>query len=187
MTKIEVLLPYEPLVNNGAKARFAAIVQPYFDVFEYGSGKSTIWFAQHCRHVVSVENDVRWFSAVRAKLDELGLVADMRLVPFDDKKRGVKDKAAEYVAVIEAFPDECFDLVFVDGKARPWCIRDARVKVKPGGWMVLDDLAHPPVKASLYMLDDWLFTGSHSGTVHGAADGLPRRNTTGFWQKERAE
>jgi len=181
--KVKVLPPYTPLVNDGALARFAATVQPHFDVFEFGSGKSTVWFAQHCHHLVSVENDVDWFKAVRAKLDELGLSADTRLVAFDDSKRGVKDRAAEYVAVIEAFPDECFDLVFVDGKARPWCIRDARVKVKPGGWMVLDDLQYAPVKSALHLLDGWLLTGSHSGVVHGAWDGLPRRNTTGFWQR----
>jgi len=183
--KIEVFPPYTPLVNDGALARFEAIVQPHFDVFEFGSGKSTIWFAQHCHHVVSVENNVQWFQAVRAKLDELELAADTRLVPFDASSRGqgAKEAAVEYVAVIEAFPDECFDLVFVDGQARAWCIRDARIKVKPGGWMVVDDLQFKRVKDALHLLDGWLLAGSYGGIVHGAIDGHPRRNTTGFWQK----
>lgn len=30
-------------------------------VFEFGAGTSTVWFAAHCREVVSIENNAEWF------------------------------------------------------------------------------------------------------------------------------
>jgi len=179
---IEVLPPYTPLVNDQAVAFFESIVTPLSTVFEYGAGKSTIWFAGHARHVTSVENNPQWFTAVCVKLDELGLDADLHLVEFDDRLRDQKALAKIYVAVIDTFPDESLDVVFVDGKARPWCIRDARAKVRPGGWLVADDITWHPVKSALHLLDGWRET-RFRGVVHGAIDGLPRTNTTGFYQK----
>lgn len=49
-------------------------------VFEYGSGGSTIFFAQRCRRVISVEDDSEWAAAVRERLDELRLTnVDLQL------------------------------------------------------------------------------------------------------------
>jgi hypothetical protein len=42
-------------------------------VLEYGSGGSTIFFAQRCKRVISVEDDPAWYAAVHARLDALGL------------------------------------------------------------------------------------------------------------------
>ena len=180
--QIEVYPPYTPLVNAQSIAFFEEIVRPHFVVFEYGSGKSTIWFAQHCDCVISVENDARWFEDVGAKLRELDLWAECWLIEFDDKQRGVKAKAEEYSAIITHYPDESFDLVYVDGKARPLCIRDARAKVKPGGWLVADDLSYNPVARALHFLDGWGCT-KFRGRVDGAIDGNPRNNVTGFFRK----
>ena len=33
-----------------------------FSVFEYGSGNSTIWYAQRVKEIISVENDEDWFN-----------------------------------------------------------------------------------------------------------------------------
>ena len=184
--QIEVLPPYLPLVNAQAQARFAEIVQPGFVVFEYGSGKSTIWFAQHCERIISIENSPRWFEAVGAKLNELDLwepvYITQYLVEFDDKQRGTKAKAEEYAAVITRYPDNRFDLVYIDGKARPLCIRDARAKVKSGGWLVADDTHWKPVKDALWLLDGWE-AEYYRGRVDGAIDGNPRNNATGFFRK----
>src|SRR3984885_13537361 len=33
-------------------------------VFEFGSGMSTLWFAERCREVVSVESNPEWYSSI---------------------------------------------------------------------------------------------------------------------------
>ena len=182
MIEIDVLPPYTPLVNAGAVAFFEQIVRPDFVVCEFGSGKSTIWFARHCASVVSVENDPRWFEAVGAKLRELDLCAERYLMEHNQADKKMMHKSREYVSIIDHYPDDHFDLVFVDGAARPWCIRDARAKVKPGGWLVADDLGFGYVKRALWMLDGWECT-KISGRVDGAIDGKPRTGTTGFFRK----
>jgi len=180
--QIEVLPPYTPLVNDRAVAFFEEIVRPDFVVCEFGSGKSTIWFARHCASVVSIENDPRWFEAVGAKLREVDLWAECWLVEHDQADKKMMHKSREYVGIIEHYPDDHFDLVFVDGAARPWCIRDARAKIKPGGWLVADDLGYNPVARALHFLDGWECT-KFRGRVDGAIDGNPRNNTTGFFRK----
>ncbi len=45
----------------------------------------------------------------------------------------------EYVDAITTFPDETFDLVVVDGRARVECGRRAMDKVTRGGMLLLDD------------------------------------------------
>jgi len=183
--KIEVLPPYEVMINDEARAQLTEIVQPHFNVFEYGSGKSTIWFAENCNSIVSVERNIGWYEAVWLKLYQMDLTAYLILRPFVDKERLATPKTIGVATIINAFPNEYFDLVFVDGAARPHCNRWARAKVKRGGWMVIDDLQFPYVKKSLHWMDDagFTFEGKYCGIVHGAINGRPRINTTGFWRK----
>ena len=44
-----------------------------------------------------------------------------------------------YASDISHFPDRHFDLVIVDGRARPSCIWQSLAKVKPGGYLLVDN------------------------------------------------
>ena len=131
-------------------------------VFEYGSGGSTIYFAQRVREVVSVEHEPSWHSRVRAELAHrrLANVCYELIEPTVDagfKRDGIADPSAyvsdderyvgktfkSYAQAIRAFPDGYFDLVVVDGRARPSCILNARDKVRPGGVLLLDQSERP--------------------------------------------
>jgi predicted O-methyltransferase YrrM len=46
---------------------------------------------------------------------------------------------ALYVKQIDEFPDEYFDIILIDGRARPSCIKRSVSKVKPGGLLILDN------------------------------------------------
>lgn len=131
-------------------------------VFEYGSGGSTIYFAQRVREVVSIEHEPSWYSRVRAELAHRQL-ANVRydlLEPELDagfKRDGIADPSAyvsddeqyagktfkSYAQAIRSFPDNYFDLVVVDGRARPSCILNARDKVRLGGILLLDQSERP--------------------------------------------
>jgi hypothetical protein len=124
-------------------------------VFEYGSGGSTLYWLRRGASLVSVEHDPRWHARVAALLPA-GAPVDYRLVepepappgPLDPADPGACRSAAagyaglafrRYAEQIAAFPDGHFDLVLVDGRARPACLARAAPKVRPGGALVLDN------------------------------------------------
>jgi predicted O-methyltransferase YrrM len=118
-------------------------------VFEYGSGGSTVFFTRRAAHLVSVEHDRGWFERVERRLREAGISnctqllrppeegTDERFESTDPSFAGMHFGA--YVRTIDDFEDEFFDLVLVDGRARPACAERAVAKVKSGGHLLLDD------------------------------------------------
>lgn len=53
-------------------------------IVEYGSGGSTVFFAQHAKKVLAFEDDADWANAVKSKLDEKNLTnAEVRNVAID--------------------------------------------------------------------------------------------------------
>jgi hypothetical protein len=127
-------------------------LEPGWRVFEYSSGGSTLFFLDHGVDLVSVEHDPIWYQSVRAKLSEQGVKSgcDYRLVrsttsetrPPTCPSRRCGDPSAdfaEYTRTIDEFPDETFDLVCIDGRARVECTRHAMRKVKRHGFIVLDN------------------------------------------------
>ncbi len=130
--------------------------RPCVRVFEYGSGGSTGFWLKHGATCVSVEHDAKWHERVQQRFggrDDL----DYRLVepvprtsseasdPTDPAAYGTGDLAwrghsfETYVSQIDEFPDGFFDIVLVDGRARPSCIMHALPKLSEGGILVLDN------------------------------------------------
>jgi len=168
--------PFKPLLNDKAIEFLESIVQPYWLVFEYGSGSSTMWFGERVRWIWSVESNLQWYEAIR----DIDVKCNAGITHHPATKQ---EESEKYAGLICDFMNDSFDLVFVDGDARPLCIRDARAKVKPGGWMLVDDVQWNPVKNALHLLDEWEKVATSKGLVFGSADGLPRMNTTAFYRK----
>ena len=126
-------------------------------VFEYGSGGSTVFFAQRVKKVISVEHNPEWYQVVKETLNELKIFnveynlkepekaereadcCDPRSYSSGFQNKFDRMSFREYVKVIDNYPDEYFDLVLVDGRARPYCIMHAYKKVKHGGIILLDN------------------------------------------------
>ena len=125
-------------------------------VFEYGSGGSTCyWLRKGATHVVSVEHDPQWFATTQR--NAASPAVELRLIEPEPDPAAVEDDPADpaafvsddarfrahrftrYVQQIDGFPDSFFDVVLVDGRARPSCIVHAAPKVKPGGMLVVDN------------------------------------------------
>ncbi len=67
-----------------------------------------------------------------------GDIADPTCYLSDDPNfRGCTFRA--YASQIDIFPDSYFDLVLIDGRARPSCIMHSAPKVRSGGMLVLDN------------------------------------------------
>lgn len=130
-------------------------------VFEWGSGGSTVMFLKNgVSRLVSIEHHPGWHVHIRdkvAKYNPIGAL-DYRLIPYEPGEIG-PDKAdpahyksgstelgpVNFRAYCSAIDNETpFDLVLVDGMARASCLAHAAAKVKPGGWLVLDNTGDRP-------------------------------------------
>ena len=115
-------------------------------VFEFGGGGSTAWFSDHAASVTTVEHDPEWYGMLDA---ELGHAANVTLIhrPPDPDFDG-------YVHAIDAYADQSFDVVVVDGRQRVRCFERAIGKVRPGGLLLLDDVERAWYKKA-FTLVDW--------------------------------
>lgn len=98
------------------------------NVFEYGSGNSTLWFQSRVASVVSIEHDEEWFEIVEKKLKNLSNV-----------KYHLKDlSSGAYSSVILDFENE-FDVVVIDGRDRINCAKNALEALKETGVIIWDN------------------------------------------------
>jgi predicted O-methyltransferase YrrM len=117
--------------------------------FEYGSGGSTLFLCQRIRALVTVEHDPKWAALVSERLRARGTenVTLQVRPPNADGSDGPRSTGVEYtgmtfrdyVSSIDAYPDDSFDFAFIDGRARVGCFEHAKSKVRPGGFILLDN------------------------------------------------
>jgi hypothetical protein len=139
-------------------------------VFEYGAGGSTIFFADRGCSVESVEHDKEWYDLVKEKLRRNKKVH----MHFKPPQASAKPPAAyrssrytehhfkQYVQAINPFGDETFDLVLVDGRARVGSAQAAIPKIKPSGFLMLDNSEradYGPIFKELQGWKRWDFYG----------------------------
>ena len=111
------------------------------DVFEYGSGGSTIFFANRCQSVVSIENNLFWFKELKHKIDESGFL-NIRLQYIEYNFHYSHDfENSEY---LNSIPEKKFDIIVIDcaeesNPVRPLCFYHAQTKIKKGGIIIVDD------------------------------------------------
>jgi hypothetical protein len=145
-------------------------------IFEYGSGGSTLFFSQRCAEVISVEHHREWYHRVNEHCTRNGIgnVRYFLVEPETDPRFNDKHKAdpghyisddaeskgkhfRRYATSIDAYADESFHVVIVDGRARPSCCAHALPKVKPGGMLVFDNVETEYYGDAVRMLtpDEW--------------------------------
>ena len=105
---------------------------------EWGSGRSTLWFAQRVAHLTSIEHNDRWYKRVKKMLCEKGADnVDLLYAPLEAGEGGLP----EYVRVAAEKPKASLDFVLVDGRLRDQCAEVALQLLKPGGMLLIDDAA----------------------------------------------
>ena len=116
-----------PWVTYPSLAFLGERVKKDFVVFEYGSGNSTLWWAQRSSSVISCEHDSAWYAQVLPRIPnnvELNHVA--------------LEYGGAYSGLIKQYTNK-FDVVFIDGRDRVNCVRNALDALKPDGVLILDN------------------------------------------------
>lgn len=178
----ERLNPGNPWLTRSAVQMLDSWLKAADVGLEFGSGRSTIWFASRVRNLISVEDDPKWFAIVKGRLHEQGLLhkVDYRLC---------EDPSA-YAAVPGSLPERSLDFCLVDGSHRDRCALSSLPKLKCGGLLVVDNAnwllpsrsRSPGSRRNDCETEGWLqFTGLVSDwrciwTSNGVSD-------TAFWIK----
>jgi predicted O-methyltransferase YrrM len=95
---------------------------------------STLWFAKRASFVFSVESNPEWYERVNAVLVRKRL-GNVRL----ELRSG---SCTQYVDVA-GLEDASFDLALIDGDCRDKCVEPCLQKIKPGGYIYLDNTDQP--------------------------------------------
>jgi len=134
------------------------IVRQDMCVFEYGSGGSTMFWISSVQELISVEHDLSWYRNMKERLDKQPSRNFQYILaePIPDLQFGEKQfenpddfissgpeyagkNFEQYARSIDAFPDNYFDIIIVDGRARPSCIKQGIPKLKKNGWLIINN------------------------------------------------
>src|ERR1017187_6956786 len=101
-----------------AAVRFLDLwLKPTDEVFEWGSGRSTLWIARRVHSIASGETDSEWFRKLRSIVQRESLPnVDLKFFSSNPAHDGVRD----YVSFIAAAGGP-FDLIIVDSLYRDNC------------------------------------------------------------------
>jgi predicted O-methyltransferase YrrM len=151
MQRLSRSQPTTPWIASPAVAFLNDSINGTWNIFEFGSGASTAWYARRAGNVESVENNAEWHRQVSQQLADSG-VTNCLLTWLDSSE--------EFPGYLERFDNDSFDLIVVDGH-EPWpghrleCLKVARTKVKPGGLILLDDSDRPEYRGADELVPGW--------------------------------
>lgn len=145
--------------------------------FEYGSGASTVWLANRCGEVHSVEHDAGFATVMRRVLDDARLLDRVQLLEVHPTQSAApavtSGRPGEASLDYRAYADSIeragglFDVICVDGRARVACLERAVDHLAPGGVIVFDDSQRPRYAAGLAR------TGLRTRRIWGWVPSLP--------------
>ncbi len=95
------------------------------DIFEYGAGNSSLFWAKKARSVISIESDKEWYVSLKSKMD-----SNQILLLFEEEQ--------EYVNSIFKGQKK-YDVIVIDGVHRLSCAEVAVQCLAPGGLIILDN------------------------------------------------
>lgn len=120
-----------PWLSFGSIIALESIVNKDYKVLEFGSGGSTVFWAERCKNVKSFETDPGWFEKV---------------VRRTKGYKNVEINLANETGILDAIkkePDNYYDVVLVDSypkhARRLLLANEAVPKIKLNGWLVIDN------------------------------------------------
>ena len=166
------------------------------ECFEWGSGMSTLVFprlAGRLQSWTSIEHNKEWFEFISRKNQEPKVTLELVLPDNQDFKihdgkskvlvEGSYDDFRTYVDYPRTL-NRLFDFIFIDGRARRFCLRTAFDLIKDNGVVVVHDANRddyfvdlPPFK-SVLKLNDYrkrrklggIWVGRKAGSIDGVLD-----------------
>ena len=124
--------PKQPWISYRAIKKIDQIMQPNWNVIEFGSGTSTAWIAKRCSSLYSIEDNEEWFHYVSNKLNETNININYELRTIDN------------YSDLSNVEDFSLDFALIDGVNRGDCMLEVINKIKKGGYIYLDNTDKHP-------------------------------------------
>ncbi|AWH73730.1 hypothetical protein DCS32_06025 [Dokdonia sp. Dokd-P16] len=103
---------------------------------EFGSGRSTVWYAKRLKSLISIEDHQDWFKQVNDDLKN----SDIDNISYLFKP-SIMDSEGNipYIELMDSIEESSVDIIVVDGKHRDTLALKAIDKLASGGYLLLDD------------------------------------------------
>ena len=124
-------------------------------VVEFGAGGSSIFFLTRGVRLTSIEHDEKWIKNVRKNVTrKLQKNWDYHLIKPDNEITNIPSPES-YLSPLDQLSDSSIDLFLIDGRHRVKSIKRAMDKIKPGGYLILDNCDRPEYSKSFELLSNW--------------------------------
>jgi hypothetical protein len=169
----KLLFPNSPYYTPGAVRALKKLLHQNIKMFEYGCGKSSIWYAKQVQEYIAVEHEKSWYEQISEKIRELNLSnCTLLYIPLNEENNKFNwrtdwspykqlpripknPKFLDYIRSISKFPDKYFNFIVIDGRERVHCLMEALPKLKDNGYILFDDTNRPRYKEIFQILKDW--------------------------------
>lgn len=139
------------------------------DIFEFGCGASTLFFAKRVRKVCGLETSAKWLEITKKMLKE----EDFDNVEITLMEDGFDNHAYEHFAKNVGSK---FDFIIVDSLKRFKCVQNSISALKPNGIIILDDSERKSYRKMFEFLAE---NGFQTKSFEGIAPGqIKPKNTT---------
>lgn len=118
--------PPAPCIVYGAQKTLNLIIKKDMRVVEFGSGQSTLWYAQRCKEIISHETTDKWYRKITKQLSDANC-KNAELVMWDGK------------SIMEKIKIPPPDLIIIDGISRNICVEYAIEVASDSTWVYLDN------------------------------------------------
>jgi predicted O-methyltransferase YrrM len=163
--------PNRPWTTPASILFFDKVLTKQMIGLEYGSGRSTLYFADKLKKLVSIEHYEGWYDKVANQLEKNRIEnVEYHLILKQDTPDKTGDSDTElnkligneprtefynYYTKVNEYNDGFFDFVLIDGRAREKCGLNAIDKLKSGGIFVLDNSERPRYNALHEAVTHW--------------------------------
>jgi predicted O-methyltransferase YrrM len=135
----------KPLMSKKCISLFEIYLTRDKILLEIGSGGSTCYFYDKVKKMYSIESNETWYNDVKKYLDSNNITnVEYKLIKsnYEDKNLGGRywtyEMYKNYVDEINNF-DFKFDIIFIDGMARPHCYLKSFNQIKDDGFVIIHD------------------------------------------------
>lgn len=129
------LMYRRPWIVPHAIEYFKSLLLPNMVVLEFGSGGSTLWFADHVQTVESFEHNVEWYKRVSGAMTK------------SDAKKIMLRRIPNYCKHGEIeFKYPVYDVIFIDGIFRRRCFDASIERLIHGGVLAIDNANRAEIK-----------------------------------------
>src|SRR5260221_11486756 len=106
--------PNDPWLTPEAIRLLRSLLRTSDRGMEFGSGRSTVWFAERVGHLTSVQHDITWHTRVGKLLSDRGLSnVDYVLAPRDQPDE--RGDLSAYTRTALRFAEASIDFALIDG------------------------------------------------------------------------